>query len=423
MDIEEMKKTMLEDPAATMRDKDADSIMDKISNITKLLDKADEQNDGDGINTKITPALIVKKQKSIGDNIKEAVMKNTKAHHGSNTGSGDLSGSNKLVNELVPQIFDNLAAKHFVGIQPMQGPVGLIYSLEIVTQEKEPVTDDEFAGTFAENTSQRLSLNIVSRAIEAGSRKLETSIEIEPLMDDIEGNTNSKKYNTAVDIAKEIYTEIRNDIAAVAHKDSVTIKDDYNPMNLCIAINHCANEIARKTRRGAGNFVIVSETVADILKDDIKINTDLIYNQYDYVNYVGTINGNTNVYRDLDIEYNKVIIGYKGTNGETDAGFFYAPYVPLMASVVVNPTTFQPIVKLMTRYGKYVNQLTEENVSDDGATTTIKKEKCNYYYELTFENLPKAEKNSKLKKVTKEKDSSILESSSDIFDAAMELLD
>jgi len=48
-----------------------------------------------------------------------------------------------------------------------------------------------------------------------------------------------------------------------------------------------------------------------------------------------------------------ILVGYKGGNGETDTGYFYCPYIPLMSSgVVVNPITFQPVVSLMTRYGK-----------------------------------------------------------------------
>jgi hypothetical protein len=46
-----------------------------------------------------------------------------------------------------------------------------------------------------------------------------------------------------------------------------------------------------------------------------------------------------------------ILIGYKGTS-ESDAAAFYCPYVPLMSSgVVLDPTTFEPVVSFMTRYG------------------------------------------------------------------------
>jgi hypothetical protein len=46
-----------------------------------------------------------------------------------------------------------------------------------------------------------------------------------------------------------------------------------------------------------------------------------------------------------------VIVGYKGSC-EADAAAFYCPYIPLMSSgVVLDPTTFEPVVSFMTRYG------------------------------------------------------------------------
>jgi hypothetical protein len=46
-----------------------------------------------------------------------------------------------------------------------------------------------------------------------------------------------------------------------------------------------------------------------------------------------------------------VLVGYKGPS-ETDAAAFYCPYIPLMSSgVVLDPSTFEPVVSFMTRYG------------------------------------------------------------------------
>jgi hypothetical protein len=46
-----------------------------------------------------------------------------------------------------------------------------------------------------------------------------------------------------------------------------------------------------------------------------------------------------------------VLVGYKGP-GEVDAAAFYCPYIPLMSSgVVIDPSTFEPVVSFMTRYG------------------------------------------------------------------------
>jgi len=46
-----------------------------------------------------------------------------------------------------------------------------------------------------------------------------------------------------------------------------------------------------------------------------------------------------------------ILIGYKGSS-ESDAPAFYCPYIPLMSSgVVLDPSTFEPVVSFMTRYG------------------------------------------------------------------------
>ena len=47
----------------------------------------------------------------------------------------------------------------------------------------------------------------------------------------------------------------------------------------------------------------------------------------------------------------QVLVGYKGSS-EADAAAFYCPYIPLMSSgVVLDPSTFEPVVSFMTRYG------------------------------------------------------------------------
>jgi hypothetical protein len=88
---------------------------------------------------------------------------------------------------------------------------------------------------------------------------------------------------------------------------------------------------------------------------------------------VGTLNGTIKVYSYLwnqvsglgSTVNDTILVGYKGGNGETDVGYFYCPYIPLMSSgVVINPTTFQPVVSLMTRYGKTAFTQTETSLGN-----------------------------------------------------------
>ena len=68
--------------------------------------------------------------------------------------------------------------------------------------------------------------------------------------------------------------------------------------------------------------------------------------------FVGTLNSAMKVYVDTyAADDTAVLVGYKGSS-EADAAAFYCPYIPLMSSgVVLDPSTFEPVVSFMTRYG------------------------------------------------------------------------
>jgi hypothetical protein len=359
------------------------------------------------------------------DAIKEALMKNAENHLGSistHDGSNSRMGVNEAIRTLTSRMIDKMAVRHFVGVQPMSGPVGILYALEY-----------EF------NDNEKMSLNINSHSVEAGSRKLAYSLTLEAQQDLAAQHPNADDIDPATDMAKEIYEEIRNDISTIAHKETIdvaAIMDDVEfithttVQTIEILINRSANMIAQRTRRGAGNFIIVSETLAEILKNSTNfVTTSETDKDYGYVKYLGTLHGAIKVYCDFDLAQDKSIVGYKGGNGETDTGYIYAPYVPLMSTgVVVNPSTFQPIIKFMTRYGKKALQKTTETISDAGLTTTTNRELSGYYVELTFDNLPEMDKLKFKKEEKKEtKDVGIVDDALDLavdaFDAAMNLID
>jgi hypothetical protein len=66
---------------------------------------------------------------------------------------------------------------------------------------------------------------------------------------------------------------------------------------------------------------------------------------------VGTLNNAMKIYVNTYASDDTVLVGYKGSS-ESDAAAFYCPYIPLMSSgVVLDPTSFEPVVSFMTRYG------------------------------------------------------------------------
>jgi hypothetical protein len=263
------------------------------------------------------------------------------------------------------------------------------------------------SGSFLEGSGGRkLTLDVVSQAVEAGSRKLQAGWTIEAMQDlnaqhglDLESEMTQA---LSAEIVQEIDQEILVDLLALA--GTVDTFDgaatgaygtggNYTPAfvgdrlaNLGVIINRVANEIARKTRRGAGNWIVVSPLIVSVLQSAAKsVFAPAVEGSFKGPNntmLVGTLNGTIKVYSYLwntagaGIDMgdpatavdDTILMGYKGGNGETDAGYFYCPYIPLMSSgVLVNPVTFQPVVSLMTRYGKavFTNQATSLGNSAD----------------------------------------------------------
>lgn len=240
------------------------------------------------------------------------------------------------------------------------------------------------SGSFIEGSGGRkMSLEVISQAVEAGSRKLQSGWTFEAMQDlnsqhglDLESEITKA---LSAEIVQEIDAEIINDLLALAgtvrtFDFAATDGPAYAPAfvgdrfaNLGVRINEVANVIARKTRRGAGNFIVVSPMIVSVLQSAAKaVFAPAVEGDFKGPNnteLVGTMNGRIKVYSYLWNQAapgtsapngtDKILVGYKGGNGEVDSGYFYAPYVPLMSSgVIVNPVTFQPVVSLMTRYGK-----------------------------------------------------------------------
>jgi hypothetical protein len=128
---------------------------------------------------------------------------------------------------------------------------------------------------------------------------------------------------------------------------------------LAIQINRVSNLIAQRTRRGAGNWAVVSNQALTILQSATTSafarTTEGTFEAPTNTKFVGTLNGAMKIYVDSyksdDDDNNQILIGYKGTS-EADAPAFYCPYIPLMSSgVVLDPNTFEPVVGFLTRYG------------------------------------------------------------------------
>jgi hypothetical protein len=133
---------------------------------------------------------------------------------------------------------------------------------------------------------------------------------------------------------------------------------------LIFQIERDANVIAKQTRRGKGNVMIVSSDVASamamagVLQYTPALSADLQVDDTGNT-YAGMLHGRIKVYIDpyfggYTTNQELVTVGYKGSS-PYDAGIFYCPYVPLQMVRAVDQYTFQPKIGFKTRYGMVAN--------------------------------------------------------------------
>ena len=142
-----------------------------------------------------------------------------------------------------------------------------------------------------------------------------------------------------------------------------------------------ANQIAKDTRRGRGNFIICSSDVASAMAAagmldytpamSANLNVDDTGNTF-----AGVLNGKHKVYIDPYAVADYVTVGYKGNNAY-DAGVFYCPYVPLTMVRAIGENDFQPKIGFKTRYGMASNPFAPGAVASGLGTV-----KANPYYRI-----------------------------------------
>ena len=127
--------------------------------------------------------------------------------------------------------------------------------------------------------------------------------------------------------------------------------------NLVMNIEQEANQIAVSTRRGKGNWLIVSHGVAAALNSAGVMDTGLGLSGPQGFDsdaagslFAGTLNGRMKVYIDPYATVDYFTVGYKGAN-PYDAGMFFCPYVPLSMMKTIGENDFQPKIGFKTRYG------------------------------------------------------------------------
>jgi hypothetical protein len=339
------------------------------------------------------------------------------------TSAGNVATLNRVILPVIRRVMPTVIANELVGVQPMTGPVGQIHTLRVryadsmsattsVTAGEEALSPFKIAEAYSGNSAtgtasataslegqagRRMSIQILKQTVEAKTRKLSARWTFEAAQDAQAQQGIDIEAEIMAALAQEITAEIDQEIIASlttlagtqnneAYDQSAVsgtatfVGDEHAAM--AVQINRVANRIAQRTRRGAGNWAVVSPQALTILQSATTSafarTTEGTFEAPTNTKFVGTLNSAmkvyVNTYATETSGSDKVLIGYKGSS-ESDAAAFYCPYIPLMSSgVVLDPSTFEPVVSFMTRYG-YV-ELTNTasslgNAADYLGTVTI----------------------------------------------------
>lgn len=314
------------------------------------------------------------------------------------TNAASVATLNKVILPVIRRVMPTVIANEIIGVQPMTGPVAQIHTLRVryadtfpadgsgVTAGAEALSPFDIARFYSGNgdvnklgaaptavlegrAGNRLSIQILKQVVEAKTRKLSARWTFEAAQDAQAQQGIDIEAEILAVLAQQITAEIDQEILAslralpgaptsvfsqTAVTGTPTFVGDVHAA-LATLINRQANLIASRTRRAAGNWVVVSPTALTILQSATTSafarTTEGVFEAPTNTRYVGTLNNTLRVYVDqYASDSTPVLVGYKGN--ETDAAAFYCPYVPLTSSgVLIDPQTMEPVVSFMTRYG------------------------------------------------------------------------
>ena len=265
-----------------------------------------------------------------------------------------------------------------------------------------PTADAEALGSTGGSSFNEMGFTIEKATVTAKSRalKAEYSLELAQDLKAIHGlDAETELANIlSTEILAEINREVIRTINSQAKTGAVTDNTALNGVfdlstdadgrwsvekikGLILQLERESNVIAKETRRGKGNFAIVSSDVASALAAsgmlDYSPAMSTALNVDDTGNtFAGVLNGRMKIYIDPYATADYINVGYKGTN-PYDAGIFYCPYVPLTMVRAVAEETFQPKIGFKTRYGMASNPFVGANPANGLAAA-----KSNQYYRI-----------------------------------------
>jgi Major capsid protein Gp23 len=270
-----------------------------------------------------------------------------------------------------------------------------------------PTAVAEYLGADSNAAFQQMAFSIEKVTVTAQSRalKAEYSLELAQDLKAIHGLDAETELSNI--LSTEILSEINREVIRTIYLSAVTgaqygtttagyfdLDTDSNGRwsverfkGLIFQIERDANVIAKQTRRGKGNVLIVSSDVASamamagVLSYTPALQADLQVDDTGNT-FAGLLHGRIKVYIDpyyggYTQNLELVTVGYKGSS-PYDAGIFYCPYVPLQMVRAVDQYTFQPKIGFKTRYGMVANPFAQGLTQGLGGLNS----RTNVYYRI-----------------------------------------
>ena len=388
----------------------------------------------------VTAAVLENTEKALAEERGHSNFQLNEAAPTNATGAG-IDNWDPILISLVRRAMPNLIAYDIAGVQPMNGPTGLIfamrsrYATQAGTEALFNEADTSFSGTGTHAGTDpfdtvtptstggamttgaaealgdgagpdfnEMAFSIEKATVTAKSRALKAEYTMELAQDLRAVHGLDAESELANILSAEILAEINREVVRTINaKAKLGAQQAYltapgvfdldtdadgrwsaeKYKGLLVQIMREANVIARETRRGKGNFIMVSSDVAAALAATGMLdytpalagNAGLSIDDTG-TTFAGTISGGVKVYIDPYATVNYVNVGYKGTSAY-DAGLFYCPYVPLTMVRAVGENTFQPKIGFKTRYGMVANPFVGASAGNDTGV-----DRQNQYYRI-----------------------------------------
>jgi hypothetical protein len=390
----------------------------------------------------VTAMVLENQEKAMAEERSQQSFQLHEAAPANSVAGGGVNNWDPILISLVRRAMPNLMAYDIAGVQPMSGPTGLIFAMKSrytsqsgaealfseantgfsgtgtqggessslvgVDSDANGVADPFGVGTGMSTAAgedvafAQMAFSIEKATVTAKTRALKAEYTMELAQDLKAVHGLDAESELANILSAEILAEINREVIRTinvkaklgAQTSNVTTPGIFDLSTdadgrwsaekykgLLMQIEREANQIAKDTRRGKGNFIVCSSDVASalaaagVLDYTPALATNLQVDDTGNT-FAGVLNGRTKVYIDPYATADYINVGYRGTSAY-DAGMFYCPYVPLTMVRAVGENSFQPKIGFKTRYGMVANPFAGASAANDTGA-----DRANTYYRI-----------------------------------------